>query len=154
MAYRPSCPLPLHPKCPWLFGREPDTRQGRAVIALVHRSPHPLEVDDMASVQAISDMKVTPTANVARWSAKPRWWGVAGSVAFLPIWGPSVLAMWGIDKLRRQEATVKAGYRWEMGPLLPGVADIPLDETAEHLRKRWASTGKRITVSTRLPSDS
>ena len=103
----------------------------------------------MASVQAISDTKVMPIANVARWSAKPRWWGVAGSVAFFPIWGATVLAMWGIDKLRREEATV-----WEMGPLWPGSADIPLEETTEHLRRRWANTGKRITVSTRLPSDS
>ena len=100
----------------------------------------------MASVQAISDMKVTPTFNVARWSAKHRWRGVAASVAMLPIWGASALAMWVIDKL--------PGYRWEVGPLWPGVADIPLDETAEHLRRRWASTGKRITVSTRLPSNS
>ena len=68
----------------------------------------------MASVQAISGMKVTPTANVARWSAKHRWWGVAASIAFFPIWGPSVIAMWSIDKLRRERATV-----WEMGPLWP-----------------------------------
>ena len=108
----------------------------------------------MASVQAISDMKVTPTANAARWSAKHRWWGLAASAAILPIWGASALAMWCIDKLRSEEATVEAGYRWEMLPLWPGVADIPLDETAEHLRQRWASTGKRITVSTRLPGDS
>ena len=103
----------------------------------------------MASVQAISDMKVTPTANVGRWSAKHGWWGGVASVAFFPIWGPSVLAMWGIDKLRRE-----AGYRWEMGPLWPARADIPLEETTEQLRRRWASTGKRITVSTRLPSNS
>ena len=69
----------------------------------------------MASVHTISDMKVSPTVDVARWSAKHRWRGVAASVAILPIWGASVLVMWGIDKLRREEATV-----WEMGPLWPG----------------------------------
>ena len=79
---------------------------------------------------------------------------VAASVAVLLIWGASALAMWGIDKLPRDEATVKAGSRWEMAPLWPGLADIPLDETAEHLRRRWASTGKRITVSTRLTDSS
>ena len=102
----------------------------------------------MASVQPISDSKVTPTSKVARWSVKHRWRVSAASVAIRPIWGASALAMWGIDKLRRGEATVKAGYRWEMAPLWPGLADIPLDETAEHLLRRWASTGKRITVST------
>ena len=102
----------------------------------------------MASVQAISGIKVTPTANVARWSARYRWRGVAASVAILPIWGASALVMWGIDKLRREEATV-----WEMGPLWPGSADIPLDEATEHLLRRWASTGKRIAVSTRLSVD-
>ena len=102
----------------------------------------------MANAQAISGIKVTPTAHVARWSAKHRWRGVAASVAFLPIWGASVLAMWGIDKLRREEAT--AGHRWDMAPLWPASAHIPLDESAEQLRRRWASTGKRITVSTRL----
>ena len=108
----------------------------------------------MASLQPISELKVTPNANVARRSAKHRWWGVVASVAMLPIWGASVLAIWGIDKLGREEATVKAGYRWEMAPLWPALADIPLDETAEHLRRRWASTGKRITVSTRLIDNS
>lgn len=33
---------------------------------------------DVASVQAISGMKVTPTANVERGSAKHRWWGGGG----------------------------------------------------------------------------
>ena len=37
----------------------------------------------MASAQAISDMKVTPTAKVARWSAKHRWWVLAASVLVL-----------------------------------------------------------------------
>ena len=94
-------------------------------------------------------MRVTPTVDVARWSAKHRWRGVAASVAILPIWGASVLAMWVIDKLRTEEATV-----WEMSSLWPGAADIPLDETKEHLRRRWASTGKKITVSTRLTANS
>ena len=75
---------------------------------------------------------------------------VAASVAILLIWGASALAMWGIDKLRREEATVEAGYRWDMAPLWPASAHIPLDESAEQLRRRWASTGKRIAVSTRL----
>ena len=81
-------------------------------------------------------------------------WLVAASVAILLIWGVSALATWGIDRLRKGKAAVEAGYRWEMAPLWPGVADIPLGETAEHLRRRWASTGKRITVSTRLPGNS
>ena len=109
----------------------------------------PLEVDDMASAQAVSDMKVAPTSNVVRWSAKHRWRGVVASVAILPIWGASALAMWVIDKLRREEATV-----WEMSSLWPDAADIPLDETTEHLRRRWASTGKRITASTSVTANS
>ena len=80
-------------------------------------------------------------------------WLVAASVAILLIWGASALAMWGMDKLRREKATDKVGYRWEMAPLWPGTADIPLEETAEHLRRRWASTGKGITVSTRRPDN-
>ena len=87
-------------------------------------------------------------------SVSPSMMRVWRTLGWLAVASVAILLMWGIDKLRRGEATVKAGYRWEMGPLLPGVADIPLDETAEHLRKRWASTGKRITVSTRLPGDS
>ena len=103
----------------------------------------------MASAQAVSEMKVTPTFKVERWSAKHRWSGVAASVAILPIWGASALAMWVIDKLRTEEATV-----WKIISLWPGAADIPFDETTEHLRRRWASTGKRITVSTRLTDNS
>ena len=45
----------LRPKCFRLFGREPDTHRGGAVIAFVYRTAHPLEVDDTASAQAISD---------------------------------------------------------------------------------------------------
>ena len=37
----------------------------------------------MASPQAISDMKVTPTAKVARWSAKHRWWVLAATLLTL-----------------------------------------------------------------------
>ena len=79
-------------------------------------------------------------------------WMVAALVAILLIWGASALAGWGIDKLRQRKATAKSGYRSELTPLWPGL-DLPLEETAEHLRGRWASTGKRITVSTRLPDD-
>ncbi|MFB3093835.1 MAG: MMPL family transporter, partial [Dehalococcoidia bacterium] len=46
----------------------------------MHRNETSLEVDDMASVQAISDTKLTPTAKVARWSAEHRWWVLAASV--------------------------------------------------------------------------
>ena len=95
--------------------------------------------------------RVSPSMMRVWWTSG---WLVAASVAILPIWGASALAMWGIDKLRREEVTVKAGYRWEMAPLWPGSADIPLDETTEHLLRRWASTGKRITVSTRLTDNS
>ncbi len=37
----------------------------------------------MTSSKAISDMKVSPTAKVARWSAKHRWWVLAASVLIL-----------------------------------------------------------------------
>ena len=80
-------------------------------------------------------------------------WLVAASVAILLIWGASALAAWGIDRSRQRRATAKAESRSEMTPLWPGL-DLPVDETAEHLRQRWASTGKRITVSTLFPDDS
>ena len=80
-------------------------------------------------------------------------WLAAASVAILLIWGVSALGAWGIDRLRQRKATAKAGYRSEMPPLWPGL-DLPVEETAEQLRRRWASTGKKITVSTLLPDDS
>ncbi len=80
-------------------------------------------------------------------------WLAAASVAILLIWGASALGAWGIDRLRQREATAKAGSRWDMNPLWP-VLDLPVEETTEHLRRRWASTGKRITVSTLLPDES
>ena len=81
-------------------------------------------------------------------------WLAAASVAILLIWGVSARAAWGIDRLRKGEATAEAGHLWEMPPLWPGLAEIPVEETAGQLRRRWASTGTRITVSTRRPDDS
>ena len=80
-------------------------------------------------------------------------WLAAASVAILLIWGVSVLGAWSIDRLRQRSATAKAGSRSEMTPLWVGL-DLPVEETAEHLRGRWASTGKRMTASTRRPDDS
>ena len=80
-------------------------------------------------------------------------WLAAASVAILLIRGVSALAAWGIDRSRQRKATAKAGSCSEMTPLWPGL-DLPVEETAERLRQRWASTGKRITVSTLLPDDS
>ena len=79
-------------------------------------------------------------------------WLVAASVAILVVWGASALAAWGIDRLRQRRATARAGYGSEATPLWPGL-DLPIEETAEQLRARWASTGKRITVCTLLPDD-
>ena len=39
----------------------------------------------MASAQAVSNMKVTPTAKVARWSAKHRWWVLAATLLTLVV---------------------------------------------------------------------
>ena len=78
-------------------------------------------------------------------------WLVAASLAILLIWGASALTTWGIDRLRRR--AVNPGYRSEMTPLRRGL-DLPLEETTERLRGRWASTSVRIPVSTRLADDS
>ena len=78
-------------------------------------------------------------------------WLVAAAVAILLIWGASALTTWGINRLRKR--AVKTRHRSEMTPLWRGL-DRPLEETTEHLRRRWASTGKRITVSTLLPDES
>ena len=86
------------------------------------------------------------------------WWILgylaAASVAILLIWAVSALATWGIDRLRRGNPAVEAERVWDMSPLWPGMADVPVEETAEHLRRRWATKGKKITVSTHLPNDS
>ena len=63
-------------------------------------------------------------------------WLVAASVAILLVWGASALASWAVDRLRKTKATVEAGRLREMPPLWPGVAEIPLDETAERLPRR------------------
>ena len=71
-------------------------------------------------------------------------WMVGALVVILLIWGVGALVGWGIDMIRREKATSKAGHRWAITRQWPAMADIPLEETAEQLRRRWASAGKRI----------
>ena len=74
------------------------------------------------------------------------WWTlgcvVAASALILLVWGASALATWGIDKLWTRKEAVEPEFGRELPPLWPGMADIPLDEPADRLRQRWASTGK------------